>query len=310
MSSPETEPYGLSPFEYKTYVEEINGRYLSQTRQNLLPLDSFLQENNICAIVVGSDGKGERHAQSKTEIVYIQGQSLGGEISSKKISDLYEELTGRKYSDVFETDVGYLPEKTNLGIDILSFVSGDNRRIFPDRVLNSKLVGGASEVHQKARISVLGEIGRPDNLAGLIRRELKRQKKEANKTCQTGVSRKKLCFNQSGQFYDESENPGSFGFKHGFIRFIQRDLDLRTQSLIIDRVWSPEKAAELPTSTVGRISFFDYNKDTAEAYLWFLEQYHEVQERYKNRKRLSVVPFDDYNFRQCSEIILRNDKKL
>lgn len=311
MSRSETYQYRLQPLKYGVYLEAItNSKYLDKTRQKLLPIKNFLEENNICAVVVGSDGKSERHPQSKTEIVYIQDQSSSQTITTEEITDVYTKTTGFDYVKVFGTDIDSIPEKVDLGKRVISFAFGDAKRIFPDRVLNSILVIGSAEIHQKARRMVLEELGSGGQLSSVIKKELKRQRKEHYKTCLTGSSRGKVCFNHNGQFYDESKHPGRFGFKHGFIRLIQRDLDLRTQEMIVRGTWSINRAIELPSSTTGRISFLDYSKDTAEAFLWFLQRYHSVQEEYKNRRIPSFMPFDDYDFKQCSEIILRTQERL
>ncbi len=309
MVSKEVSPYEMPLPKYKGYLDDINSAYLTEVRNTLSLMRDFLLENGFCAVVVGSDGKRERHPQSRTEVVYLQYQKKRNEITPKQINEKFFEIYGIPYSSVFDYDLKTDgdPRVLYINEDILSYVSRDSGLIYPDRILNSRIVFGEMGMWKSAREKVLEEMGLTTGLSGKIRKALKSQIKDYLKTCETGLSRGKVCFNQGYQFYDESELIGNFGFKYGFIRLLQRDLDLKTQTLIRDRVWSTNQAMELPTNTAERVCFFDeYNQDTTLAYLWFLQRYHEVQEMYKNRRIPSVSKYDSYEFQQCSEIILRN----
>lgn len=95
MNSIERNPYQLGPMEYKEYLSDLNDSYLRETRQKLLPIENFLIQRDLCAIVVGSDGKKERHPQSKIEVMYVQGEGKGDIITPSVIASTFIETTGK-----------------------------------------------------------------------------------------------------------------------------------------------------------------------------------------------------------------------
>lgn len=309
MNSIERNPYQLGPMEYKEYLSDLNDSYLRETRQKLLPIENFLIQRDLCAIVVGSDGKKERHPQSKIEVMYVQSEGKGDIITPSVIASTFIETTGKRYSDVFDVEINGSPVSARIGTDVLSYVLGDQNRIYPDRILNSRFVLGDQDIHKKAKRTVLEEMNM-DILRRKIRKAMNEQSSRHLKSCITGISRGETCFDEHNQFYDERNKPGKFGFKHAFVRLVQRKLDLRTQELMKEGQMTIEEMSCLPTNTADKLMFFkSYNQDTPAAYLWFLQRYHELQEVYKARRDLSALDFDSYDFRQCSEIILRNWQK-
>lgn len=100
------------------------------------------------------------------------------------------------------------------------------------------------------------------------------------------------------QFYNEYSHVA--GFKAGPIRAVQRKLDLLTLAEV------PLQATDLPSQTVDRIIYFTERgripptlaEPLAESYSWFLQRYHQVQEKYKNTRQSASISFCQEDFEQ------------
>jgi hypothetical protein len=282
--SPEI-PYSIykeaSPIEYWEYLGHLNKRYYQEIQARILPLESVLMQHQACAVLMGSDGKGEKHAQSWAEIIYLQPSS--GNLNHTIITQ-----TMPDYTNFFEVDYEGNPSVRYTGNDsLLSYVYGNSSHVYPDTILNSCIVSGHEATALEARTQVLNEIAHTTR----IRRKIDEQIKEYLKWVQTGVSRNQTCFffehDQVVALYDERPGLKQLGVKP-VIRLVQRTLDLLTQQQLASAQLTPELAAHtLPTATVKRLEYFEQDKDIAYAYLWFLQWFHENQEGYKANRQLS-----------------------
>lgn len=293
-------------FKYADYLERSNKVSLEKTKQLLLPLREWLEENQAIAVVTGSDGRGEKGYRSKTEVVFIQDENPKRIVTPTEVSQFFIEKNGKDFSEVFDTCLSKGPIILKIGRDKLSMVDNDSNRIYPDRVLCSKLVIGDEEIHKKAKEVTLIESSLTKGLSGKIRKALRSQRGDYLKTCQTGVSRNQRCFDEQQQYYRDDQK-GVYGFKHGFIRLVQRDIDLRIQGLVRDQVISVQEAIVIPNGTVDRLTYLLENSENIiEAYLWFLQNYHNIQRNYMNgRTDLASLEFDPYILRECFNEIKR-----
>lgn len=255
------------------------------------------------AVVVGSDGKMERHAQSKHEIVLIADEPYK--------PDYIRRLQQHLLRHGFYIDSGYtvlIESKIFQETTPFSYVEGYRNLVYPDRILNARVVAGDLSIYTEARKRCLHELAGFHPESKHIVREVKNQVKGAHKVCKTGYSRGVPQFSEATgeQFYDEKVKPGMFGFKTGPMRLTQRQLDLLTAELM--RQSSAEQieryAIELPTNTCerldyfGRIGFLDVAlaNRVSQAYTWFMLQYHLAQENYKTSGIMAIVPFDQSQF--------------
>jgi len=168
--------YTLSPLEYAGAVEAINHNNLRDLQDTLK--DFPLQSTNFCVIVMGSDGKLERHPQSKTELVFLQ-RTQEDDLASN-FSEWYKKNFACDFTEHFEFDPHTkLPGVYTIeGNTPLSFAYGDPNAIYPDIILNSQIVFGERNVLQEAKQKVLAETTQDDKLGKRIRRILREQIKE------------------------------------------------------------------------------------------------------------------------------------
>lgn len=304
----------MSPIKYGEYLVGINQKYLSDNKLVLEPLSDFLEYHDACAVVVGSNGKKEKGVNSDTEIVFIQGERPIKRLDPRLLVDEFERVNGYDYCKNFFVNKESLPRIVRIGENILSFVDDNSRLVYPDRILNSLFVCGKKTVYEQSRQIVAIEMGLTMRLSGKIRSEMKKQIKEHFKVFQTGVSRGKVCFDidEGCQYYERlGKNVDQLGFKYGPIRLVQRDLDFITQAVIVDKRLDIERIDTLSTNTSERINYLiPDSKSLIESYLWFLQNYHRIQQEYEDNKSLCVIYYDKYDFNQNSEIILRGGLKV
>jgi len=290
--------------EYLGLLTCVNENYLRSTRGVLAPMCTEL--DRFCPyslITVGSDGKKERHPQSRTEIVYLFAKQEMAP-SAETILNIFKQTTGHDY--FYETSEGQpmvvcLDQKTPL-----SYAFNNPRLVYPDRILNSVLVLGDENIHLKSRLKVLEEMTGPEG--GKIRREMRQQRNEYGKACRAATYRGKTLFDSDigMQYYDESQEGYALGFKTSFLRLMQRTLDLLVNDGIKKYEIDIRQMREMPTSTVDRIRYLQKigwiksgNKGVVaaqESYLWFLREYHKAQEAYKNRGTGVNVPYNSSEF--------------
>ncbi len=314
MFSKEFKNDQLTPDKYAECLAESNKRYLLENRVILEPISDFLDYYDTCAIVVGSDGKKEKGVKVDTEIVFIQSDKSDKKLFPQYLVDEFEKITGNKYQDVFFTGKDSFPKIMKINEDTLSFVNQDSNMVYPDRVLNSILICGQQMIYDQARQTVAIEMGLTPGLSGKIREGIKNQIREYLKVCQSGISRGQVCFDfeKKCQYFDQKNgNIQRYGFKHGYIRLVQRKLDLKIQTMIRDHQIDVEKVDNLPTNTFEKIDYLcPGQRSIIESYLWFLQNYHDIQKEYEKNKVLVEKKYDGYDFDINSEIILRNVEQL
>lgn len=296
MNKPELDippyAYSLHPFEYLGLVETVNANMLG-THRNVLA--NFTTAADQTIITVGSDGKLERHAQSKTEFAILQ----VGPDPYRTADAIARHLQDRLYDTHYEVGPNGTIDVKDLADDEtpLSWAFGLSRLIYPDRVLNATWVMGNRHTFEEARRKVLEEMGQESR----IRRTLATQLKSYKRAMREGIFHHTPAFSLSDhvQFYSELP-PITAGFKSSFLRAVQRKLDLTTGRLIRDgKLTAHDAARTLPATTTGRLQFLAdqgflapaQSEEVQEAYGWFLREYHHAQEVYKSKRTLVAVPF-------------------
>mgnify|MGYP000855548457 FL=1 len=267
--------------------------------------EQLWQRKPYCLILPGSDGKGERHPQSKTEIILLLEEgnfSLEEEIG-KKAEAMSREGS---ISGSVETKIAGNKEAP------LSFFEHSPSHVYPDRVLNSYLLAGDRQLYLRARQQVLEEM-----TGKKIKEAMRDQLRQYKKVIRTGEYRNLKVFSEEEgeQYYFESHETKRirFGFKVGFLRAVQRKLDLETVRWLESGKEGVDFLAQnLPTSTVERIAYFaqrglfdqNFALNLQKAYLWFLKNYHYAQETFSRDKgRVAVVPFSQERFAVEKEVI-------
>lgn len=319
MSSPE---FQTPPDTQKnTYIEGLykkNERYLAELRMQftdfILPLDA-------CVVALGSDGKKERHIQSKTELLIITRE--GKPTLSEELKSYVYNITGKPYESQFDSFGGEIEVKSLSQETPFSFAFSEKftrpHLIFPDRVLNTQIVVGSGEVHHDARLRVIKEMGRRNALGHKIRERIKRQIMESVHSVSTGRLRKEVAFTHSDtgeqpslQFYDENPSSYTTGFKGPFLRGAQRSVDLITARLILDGSITPEELTKtFPTPTIDRMQYLRRRNvqfaspSIEDSFAWFLQEYHNAQEAYRNNPHETAkVPFEYSQFQAHSREVL------
>jgi len=283
----------FEPWEYFGLLAVTNENHQKMLREGLREFGAGMPDD-VAIITVGSDGKMERHAQSKTELVLISGRDYGVELrqSFREYCGSYLPADDIEYA--YDGLPGYFCLDSNTPF---SYVYGDRRLVYPDFVLNSQLIIGDDAIWILARQRVLDEFTESHlgkSVKGVVRKQLTHHRK----VMREGGDNAGVCWSLSEdlQFYDEEKHV--FGFKSGPIRAVQRKMDLLTLSAV------PLQADDLPTKTVDRIAYFSHmglidpqlGEDLAVAYLWFLQKYHQVQEVYKMTRQPASHQFCQEDF--------------
>jgi hypothetical protein len=193
-----------------------------------------------------------------------------------------------------------------------SYTYNEISRIYPDRYLNSNLIVGSEQTHLQIREKVLSEIADPSDLGRRIREKMKDQLRDYQKTIETGIFRGVPNFDPDNaiQWYSEPL-PTQLGFKSAYIRSIQRFDIVIAQKIKSEQLEISDTARSLPSATVDKFDFFaqrgflntDIAEKTAEAYAWFLQQYHHIQEHYKNIHQPITLQSNQADFKHYSQII-------
>jgi len=311
ISLDDSKAYQLKPNEYAGLVETVNDNMLALYRAHLASL-SFPPD--ACIVAVGSDGKCERHEQSRSEfrILHTTG-TVNASSLSRDIIDLL-------YPQNIQLDPAGRVETVSLTGDApISYAFGNPNLLYPDRTLNARFVIGNPETFSRARTRVLAEMTADHDAGRRIRKRMKDQLSDYRKAAM-GVFRGVRTFvadeatGRYVQFYNEDPSEYAVGFKSSMLRAVQRKLDLLTGHGIRERGWHiPELAAAIPTATIERIDFMaqrglitpETNAVLTEAYAWFLQQYHRAQHQYKKTRTCVGVPFPPKRFAQHRTVILR-----
>lgn len=291
----------LSPEEYAGDVEAIN----QNRRLNLA--EAFarapINPRTDAVILTGSDGKSERHTQSKTEMTILTTTRDGDQGAS--LATWYRPRFRHNFSERFDVSpTTGLPEVKVVDPDDqpvpLSYAYNDRELIYPDRILNTQFLLGNPEVLQRAKEQVLREATDDSEVGRRIREEIGAQLRIAMKGLNEGVYRRKNLFtlDPPQQYYDEDRGNYSVGFKMAGLRPVQRMTDLLTFRAIRGGKLSITDASHFPTNTVSRLETLSERGLTPDttaiipAYQWFLQQYHVAQDRYKSTREEVRIPFE------------------
>lgn len=300
-------PYDLKPIEYLGLVENINQGNIARYRQIMKPLKLDADQ---CLVIIGSDGKLERHPQSKTEFVIFQNQ--------EKHSVTYNQVLYFVMQQIFRLDPDpkrRIEIKTICDDEdiLLSYTYGNNDIVYPDRTINSIFIRGNVSTYIAARKKVFIEISSNEPKSRRIREKMEDQLRQYKRAMKTGVYRNTPIFNLKlgKQFYRETP-PLTLGFKPAFIRAVQRKLDIFTARGIRGGNLNIHELNTLfPTATYEKLVVLHKKgilnsalaMQTGEAYGWFLREYHRAQEYYKLHRIPVIVEFNPEEFQNYAEII-------
>lgn len=285
--------YSFSPREYWGLLETITLNR-AQELQNIF--SDFHLSSHACLAVVGSDGKRERHPQSKTEVVIWQSQP---DHQPPDLPKWYEQSFDRPYSDSFDSGKKGCEVKTLSEPVPLSYAFGDEDLVYPDRVLNAHPILGNQDIYYAGRRRVLAEMTDDTETGKRIREHLKQQRATYKQALTSYVYRNQPVFSLDppAQFYNGEG--GVFGFKIPVLRLVQRCLDTVTVKAIRTGLLDIGTASvQLPTPTIERLDYFmklgvlPEDGEVSLAYLWFLKQYHCAQELYQQAGRKVELEFD------------------
>lgn len=299
--------FSLSPVEYAGLVQTTNDNYRTHLAELLTGVEL---PPNSALLVVGSDGKRERHRQSRTEFTVIDASSdipdptvfapLGEALLSLPISiDPGHTIRPFEYKPV-----GVIAEP-------LSIVEGRARTIYPDRVLNTERVIGDPDVWIAARAQTMYEMSAANPLGSSIRKAMKNQLRDYRGTMETGLFRETRNFVHDPpiQFYEERANSPilSLGFKPGPIRAVQRKTDIFVADAVRQHGQNPaELAVHLPRATHERVQFLmdchlgpQQQGDIVESYDWFLREYHRAQDAYASSGITVAIESDPQEFTEA-----------
>jgi hypothetical protein len=299
QTPPEFCVYDLPPHEYMGCLLLINEKYIEDDTN---ALKGIKLKPSQAAIVVGSDGKLERHAQSSTEFVFLA-TPTNPQIDISKIHD----SLARYNVAFFPSMTGGIEQRIVGGNETLSYFENDRGRVHPDRILNSMFIGGDWNTYQAARLQILEEMTSDGEDGKRIRGRLADQLKTYKHTIKSGISRERQVFDveTATQYYDEGENAG-FGFKHAQIRAVQAAFNLLiVRAIRKGKVSISEIATNMHSRTYDKFEYcealglLDQNiaAPAQTAYAWFLREYHRVQEEYKDTHRPVALRFnrDEFN---------------
>ncbi len=306
----DSEAYRLAPYEYAGLLVAVNATTIERYQRLLAELP--LPERS-CLVVVGSDGKRERHEQSASEFrLFTTGHGVDSAAVTadllKLISPLHIQLGPDNLLETVALD-GNVPT---------SYAFGDPTRIYPDRSINFVRIVGSTTTCRLARMMALTEMTTDNPLGKKIRNYLRHQLSDYRKALETGEFRHIPTFsldeasNIGIQYYNEDPNHYTVGFKSSALRAVQRQLDRYTIVGIRETGWQIDDLAEhLPTGTIHRIEWISGRglisshvaQRLTHAYAWFLQQYHHAQREYKHRRELVAVPFNRKMFMEHREAI-------
>jgi hypothetical protein len=296
--------------EYHGLVKNIAEFRKQELIRLFNPLQKKFGHNDWSLIIVGSDGKQERHPQSKTEIVFLY---RNGSNKTKKLMNEMNNLINLSIEPIEFNEAKPVGDQNVL----LSFYKNQSNDCYPDRIINANFLLGENNLFIEAKKQTLLEMAGNNEQGKKIREKISSQLKDYIKTLKSGQYRSQVVFDENQQYYFETDNWKNVktGFKMGPLRTIQRKVDLlliniiRENKLTINAV-----ATTYPSNTCERIEFLaekglieeQIGKEISQAYLWFLKEYHKIQELFKNSNRLSPIscPFNPQDFQHYKQIIL------
>jgi hypothetical protein len=299
----------LNQEEYYGLVKNIAEIRKQKLIELFNPLVNEFGSNDWFLITVGSDGKQERHPQSKTEIVFLYKDNIG---KAKGLINKMNNLINYSSEKIEFNEIKPVGDPNIL----LSFYKNQPNDCYPDRVINADFLLGENNLFIEAKRQVLFEMTGDNKQSKEIREKMNSQLRSYIKTLRSGQYRGQVVFDQNQQYYFETDNWKSFktGFKMGPIRATQRKLDLLFVNMIReDRLTIDEVATTCRSNTFERIEFLvgkgiieqQKGKNISQAYLWFLKEYHQIQELFKDNHQSQVsCPFDPQDFEEYKQIIL------
>lgn len=300
----EYNPYtDLTPHEHTGVIKAVNLLNMRCFRKDHEDFPADL--NKVCIAVTGSDGKLERHSQSRTELMLIMENELS-ESKQKQYSDWYKNINLKATRQIYivEEETGIPEIKIVKDSQPLSCITGQETSFFPDRTINAAFVLGNEEILKKAKAQVFTEAASDDDIGRKIRDHMKDQLRNYKNALEQGIYHKSPSYSLSPahQYYDEHNGSFSEGFKVSGLRPIQRKLDMLTIKAIRNNMLTIEEAVSFPTNTIERLSELKkYNIVPSEmpvenSYSWFLQKYHHAQQEYRKTRSKVVVPFNKDEF--------------
>jgi hypothetical protein len=300
------ESYTTSDLEYFwTYVQKLNRNRRARLREELTSEISL--DKDAAIVLVGSDGKGERQFQSKSDLVFLGMSNFDPDLAKY----FYDCLRRQKLMDSIEEYKDLSKGIYLLDGEIpLSYVTGNKSAVYPDYLLHSRMICGDDKLHNQVRHEVVREMTGNNELGRRIREKMRDQLNLQRGAISQGIYREGVLFDDQFQYYSETQ-PFSYGFKFPFLRTIQRRLDFTLISIVNDIGIGNFDVANYPTATVDRIKYFieqgvmdlEQGMHIREAYLWFLQRYHEIQNNYLKAQEPTKLVYDKEKFKYYSELV-------
>ncbi len=294
--------YNVDPQWYLQIVEQENRQWHHSLRGLLEPFITPYDPYSL--VVVGSDGRMERHSKTSTDIAVLAqnaadypgwdlAEYLGdhGVHVDQRILSVYDLAKDKK----------------------LSLVKGLQPKAYPDFLLWSDLVAGNPQIFFDTRVRIMNEL-KDKNIYNDIKDRNRRQYARA---ATTGIHARLPIFNRENceqYYYEASGEVPQLGFKIPFLRLVQSWLDLETITYLRALDFHPEVissfAQYVPSPVPDRVAFFGQQgwlhpqwEDIHSAYGWFLREYHYAQERYCLNGETTTT-FDPVEFDYYSQTLL------
>ncbi len=275
---------------YKDYYLKIH--WYNKTIHEILSdrlADLFTNCDDYVFLITGSDARFEKGPLSPVELILIK-NSKNGHYPS--MHNLNHKLKRSKKFETLESKI--------INKDILSYYRNDPERVFPSRMIDSKLLCGRLKLYNQTVDGLLNEFINKD-IRKRINKKLKRRKKEYGKATATGMNKfkgkNKIHYDLESGIAIFDPNKGQGSFKYGPLRYLQTEL---TRNVVkhLNQKRTKSFFREYPSSTVERLEYFkdqDLVKipdtdllELQDNYQYFLWMYHLSEEAYHNTKRKRI----------------------
>ncbi len=276
--------------DYKDYHMEIY--WYNKTIHELLSerlADLFTNCDDYVFLITGSDARFEKGPMSPVELILVKNSKNGHYPSMYKLN---HKLKRSKKFDTLETKI--------IGRDMLSYYQNDPERVFPSRMIDSKLLCGRLKLYNQTVNNLLSELTDKD-IKKRINKKLKGRKKEYKKSTEIGMNKfrgkNKIHYDLESGIAIFDPNKGQGSFKYGPLRYIQTEL---TRNVIKHLNQNKTKSfiKNYPSSTVERLEYFKEEGlvsipdtdliEVQDNYQYFLWMYHLSEEAYQDlgKKRI------------------------
>jgi hypothetical protein len=293
-------PHYVSPdsIGYRAYVNALIQFNAALQRRLISYLETELphgQQQPYAALTTGSDGRLEKGPESLVEIIILQSRNSFEGTLQHQFSQATRSYAGRMVFSLEDLEV------KDLSVDTpLSYFHGSPQRVFPSRMIDSVLLYGCPELHERAMQRLAEEfIGSEGKRIVEITKDRRREYKVIMRTgVQIFKGSQIVHFGLEDGVSHYEPTQGFTGFKYGHLRYIQFSL---TEDILryIRSTRHGEILRDMPNSTQDRILYAQAERitpltigeteDLIDNYAYFLWMLHRQQEQYKARKETSLA---------------------